>query len=230
MASKPAVAPRELQLGAKLPNIIGQSQLGVIRVHDYMDGGWGLLCTFPQTHHPVWMTELGMMQKLKEQFDARNCRLMAMHIDPTKQQADFLADVDETQEVKVSFPVLADETGELSRMLGLIPAAAPKHAADQHRLPFSCTILLDVGLTVRFLSYYPTCVGRNLYEVLRALDAYQLSIFNQVVTPTNWKVNEDVFVEPDVPSDAAKKLFPQGFHEIRPYLRITASPAITEEK
>uniref|UniRef100_K3XAE5 Thioredoxin domain-containing protein n=1 Tax=Globisporangium ultimum (strain ATCC 200006 / CBS 805.95 / DAOM BR144) TaxID=431595 RepID=K3XAE5_GLOUD len=224
------VVPKELQIGAKLPNIIGQTQVGVVGVHDYMDGAWGVLCTFPQTHHPVWMTELGMMQKLKDQFDARNCRLLALNIDSVKQQEQFLQDVNETQDVKVNFPVVADENGEISRTLGLVPASAPKHAADLHRLPFGCTIVLDVDLTVRFLSYYPICVGRNFYEVLRAVDAFQLAIFNQVVTPTNWKINEDVFVEPDITSDAAKKLFPQGFHEIKSYFRITASPAINDER
>lgn len=223
-------APKELRIGAKLPDLIGQTQVGVVRVHDYLDGAWGVICTFPQTHHPVWATELGMLQKLKEQFDARNCRLLALNIDSLKRQQQFLQDVNETQDVKLSFPVLADESGELSRVLGLIAPNAPKHAADLHRLPFACTIVLDIDLTVRFLSYYPICVGRNLYEVLRALDAFQLAVLNQVVAPTNWKVNEDVFVEPEITSDAAKKLFPQGLHEIKPYFRITASPAITEDK
>lgn len=226
----PSAVPKELQIGAKLPDLIGQTQVGIVRAHDYLDGAWGVLCTFPQTHHPVWATELGMLQKLKEQFDARNCRVLALNVDSLKQQTLFLQDVNETQDVKVSFPILADENGELSRTLGLVPAGAPKHAADLHRLPFSCTIVLDIDLTVRFLCYYPMCVGRNLYEVLRALDAFQLAVFNQIVTPTNWKVNEDVFVEPDISSDAAKKLFPQGFHEIKPYLRIAASPAISEDK
>ncbi|TYZ64464.1 hypothetical protein PybrP1_001724 [[Pythium] brassicae (nom. inval.)] len=223
-------APKELQIGSKLPNLIGQTQVGVVRVHDYLEGAWGVLCTFPQTHHPVWATELGMLQKLKEQFDARNCRVVALNIDSLKRQEQFLRDVNETQDVKLSFPVLADESGELSRALGLVPASAPKHAADLHRLPFACTAVLDIDLTVRFLAYYPICVGRNLYEVLRALDAFQLAVLNQVVAPTNWKVNDDVFVEPELTSDAAKRLFPQGFHEIRPYFRITASPAISEDK
>jgi thioredoxin-dependent peroxiredoxin len=225
----PPGVPKELQIGAKLPNVIGQTQLGVVRVHDYMDGAWGLICTFPQTHHPVWLTELGMLQKLADQFEARNCRVLALHIDSLSRQETFLQDVNETQEVKVGFPVMADDTGELSRSLGLVAAMAPKGAADSHKLPFSCTILLDIDLTVRYIAYYPVSVGRNLYEVLRLLDAFQLATFHQIVTPTNWKVNEDVFVEPAITSDAAKKLFPQGMYEIKSYVRITASPAITDD-
>jgi hypothetical protein len=126
--------------------------------------------------------------------------------------------------------LLADEDGELSRRLGLVAAGAPKHAADAGRLPFSCTLVLDLDLTVRMLTYYPMGVGRNFYEVLRALDALQLSTFEQVVTPVNWKVSDDVFVEPDVTADAAKKLFPQGTHEIKPYVRLTASPSMGNDK
>jgi peroxiredoxin len=73
-------------------------------------------------------------------------------------------------------------------------------------------------------------VGRNLYEYLRALDAFQICIYNQVVTPTNWRISEDVFLEPALQSEAAKRLFPQGFYEIKPYFRITSSPAVNEQK
>ncbi|KAF4319540.1 hypothetical protein BBO99_00004526 [Phytophthora kernoviae] len=191
-----AASSLQVQVGTKLPDLVGESQVGVVRVRDYLAGSWGIICSFPQARHP----------------------------------APFLSDVNETQEVKVGFPVLADEDGELSRRLGVIAAGAPKHAADAGRLPFSCMIILDLDLTVRMLSYYPMGVGRNFYEVLRALDALQLSTFEQVVTPVNWKVSEDVFVEPDVTADAAKKLFPQGTHEIKPYLRLTASPSMGNDK
>ncbi|KAG7397169.1 hypothetical protein PHYBOEH_001163 [Phytophthora boehmeriae] len=225
-----AASSRQVQVGTKLPDLVGESQVGVVRVQDYLAGSWGIICSFPQARHPVWLTELGMLQKLRDQFDARSARVLALHVSSLREQAPFLSDVNETQEVKVGFPVLADEDGELSRRLGLIATGAPKHAADAGRLPFSCTIILDLDLTVRMLSYYPMGVGRNFYEVLRAVDALQLSIFEQVVTPVNWKVSEDVFVDPDLTSDAAKKLFPQGTHEIKPYLRLTASPSMGNEK
>ncbi|KAF4034465.1 C-terminal domain of 1-Cys peroxiredoxin [Phytophthora infestans] len=220
---------RQAQVGSKLPDLVGESQVGVVRAHDYLAGGWGIICSFPQARHPTWLSELGALQKLQDQFEARNARVLALHIASLREQSLFLSDVNETQEVKVKFPVLADEDGELSRRLGLVVAGAPKHAADAGRLPFSCTIVLDLDLTVRMLTYYPMSVGRNFYEVLRALDALQLCTFEQVVTPVNWKVSDDVFVEPDVTTDAAKKLFPQGTHEIKPYVRLTASPSISND-
>ncbi|EGZ30088.1 hypothetical protein PHYSODRAFT_467644 [Phytophthora sojae] len=183
-----AAASRQVQVGSKLPDLVCESQVGVVRAQDYLSGCWGIVCSFPQAKHPVWLSELGMLQKLHDQFEARNARVLALHVSSVREQTPFLADVNETQEVKLGFPVMADEDGELSRRLGLVAAGAPKHAADAGRLPFSCTI--------------------------------------QVVTPVNWKVSDDVFVQPDVTADAAKKLFPQGTHEIKPYVRLTASPSM----
>ncbi|KAF1783683.1 Peroxiredoxin, C-terminal [Phytophthora cactorum] len=203
---------RQVQVGSKLPDLVGESQVGVVRAHDYLAGAWGIICSFPQARHPTWLSELGALQKLHDQFEARNARVLALHVASLREQSPFLSDVNETQEVKVGFPVLADEDGELSRRLGLVAAGAPKHAADAGRLPFSCTIVLDLDLTV-----------------IRALDALQLCTFEQVVTPVNWKVSDDVFVEPDVTATAAKKLFPQGTHEIKSYVRLTASPSISND-
>ncbi|KAH7488092.1 1-Cys peroxiredoxin [Phytophthora ramorum] len=181
---------RQVQVGSKLPDLVCESQVGVVRAQDYLSGSWGVICSFPQARHPVWLSELGALQKLHDQFDARNARVLALNVSSLKEQTPFLADVNETQEVKV----------------------------------------LDLDLTVRMMTYYPMGVGRNFYEVLRALDALQLSTFEQVVTPVNWKVSDDVFVEPDVTAVAAKKLFPQGTHEIKPYARLTASPAMGNDK
>ncbi|RHZ18113.1 hypothetical protein DYB37_004683 [Aphanomyces astaci] len=138
-------AAASVRVGSKIPKMIGTTQMGTIKLHDYIDGAWTLLLTFPQDFHPVWATELGMLTKLKPQFDARNCRVL--------------------------------------------------------------------GLSVGSL-----------------LDGLQLTAYNQVVLPTNWKVNDDVFIEPDITSDAAKALFPHGFHELKPYFRVTPSPTLTEDQ
>ncbi|CAK4669311.1 hypothetical protein LEN26_007072 [Aphanomyces euteiches] len=176
------------------------------------------------------MTELGMLTKLKPQFDARNCRVLGLSISSLKQQARFIDDVNETQDVQINFPIFADESGELSRKLGLIKSSAPGDGFEHFRLPYSAAIILDIDMTARFVFYYPISIGRNLYELIRVLDGLQLAMYNQVVLPTNWKVNDDVVIEPDISSDAAKSLFPHGYHEIKPYFRITPSPAITEEQ
>ena len=228
-------------VGDKIKDIQGESQLGWIRLRDLISGAWGLVITFPMDYHPVWATvcvsyesymikdfflqELGALAKLKSEFDARNCRILGLHVSTAERQDTFIAHVNETQEVEVNFPLIYDIDAKISKRNGLVP-----QDFDSVTKPFkySTILLYDLDLTLRFSMQYPTSVGRNIYEVIRALDALQLSKFNQVVTPTNWKVNDDVFVEPDVTSEAAKLLFPQGFHEIKPYFRITPSPAVVE--
>jgi alkyl hydroperoxide reductase subunit AhpC len=239
---------RRLQLGVRLPDLVGDSQVGVVRARDLLAGSWGVLVAFPRAPDPVWASELGMLQKLKREFDARHCRVLAVSCGraelpvvstgdvkaagavagPAKlaphvaRLVQFLADVNETQEVKVSFPVLADdEGGALARQLGMGEPAGAQ---------FSCMALLDLDLTVRLLVHYPLAVGRNFYELLRALDALQLATFHQVATPANWKASDDVFVAPALAKDDAARLFPQGFHEIKPFLRLTASPAIATDE
>ncbi|EQC41185.1 hypothetical protein SDRG_01161 [Saprolegnia diclina VS20] len=219
-----------LQVGMKIPKLVGSTQMGAIKLHDFIDGAWALLLTFPQDFHPVWITELGMLAKLKPQFDVRNCRVLGLSIGSLKNQARFLDDVNETQDTQVNFPIFADESGLLSRMLGLVnPTSAPS-SADHAVLPYSAAFLMDVDMVIRFAFYYPMSIGRNLYEFIRVLDGLQLAAYNQVVLPTNWKINDDVFVEPDISSEAAKALFPNGFHEIKPYFRVTPAPVLSEDQ
>ncbi|RHY98988.1 hypothetical protein DYB35_011206 [Aphanomyces astaci] len=219
-------AAASVRVGSKIPKMIGTTQMGTIKLHDYIDGAWTLLLTFPQDFHPVWATELGMLTKLKSQFDARNCRVLGLSVGSPR----FLDDVNETQDVQVNFPIFADESGDLSRTLGLISPSAPVHGSEHFKLPYSAAFLLDIDMIVQFVFYYPVAVGRNLYEFIRVLDGLQLTAYNQVVLPTNWKVNDDVFIEPDITSDAAKALFPHGFHELKPYFRVTPSPTLTEDQ
>lgn len=142
-------------------------------------------------------------------------------------QSSFLIDVNATQDVSIDFPVLTDPDGKLSQKLGIVPN-------DFHVVhspcKYSTVLVIDMDLTIQFRIQYPISVGRNIYEMIRSLDAIQLALYNQVVTPSNWKVNDDVFVEPKVTSEAAKTLFPQGFHEIKPYFRITPSPAVMDNE
>ncbi len=87
-------------------------------------------------------------------------------------------------------------------------------------------IIIDPNRKVQLRMDYPVYVGRNFYEVLRALDALQLSLYNKIVTPANWKVGDDVMILPSISNEMAAELFSKGFTEIKPYLRITPQPDI----
>jgi alkyl hydroperoxide reductase subunit AhpC len=71
---------------------------------------------------------------------------------------------------------------------------------------------------------YPASTGRNFDEILRVIDSLQLTAGYKVATPANWKHGEDVIIVPSLSNDDAKKLFPNGWDEQKPYLRVTKQP------
>jgi len=73
---------------------------------------------------------------------------------------------------------------------------------------------------------YPSSTGRNFYEIIRTIDAIQLTLFHKVATPVNWMQGEDVFVKNDVSANQAIAMFPKGFVEIKEWFRITPQPDV----
>jgi alkyl hydroperoxide reductase subunit AhpC len=67
-------------------------------------------------------------------------------------------------------------------------------------------------------------VGRNFDEVLRVVDALQLTAKHKVSTPVNWKQGGEVIISGSVSNDDAKKIYPQGWKEPKPYIRIVPQP------
>ena len=213
---------KPLLLGDEIPNFSCKTQKGEIVLHDYITGGWTVLFSYPTDFTPVCTTEFGMLAKLAPEFSARNCKVIGLSIDSVDSHEAWIKDVNETQDTEVEFPIIADEKGEIARSLGMCPPQAP-HAVSGE-VTVRALYIISPQRTVQMKMTYPTNVGRNFYEVLRCLDALQLSEYHQVGTPANWKNGEDVLILPHVDDVAAKDLFPKGFTPIKPYLRVTPMP------
>ena len=67
--------------------------------------------------------------------------------------------------------------------------------------------------------------GRNFNELLRVIDSLQLTAKHKVATPADWNSGEDVIIVPAVKDEEAKKLFPNGWIAVKPYLRKVADPS-----
>lgn len=203
-----------------VPDFTAQTTKGEINLHDYVTGSWCVLFAHPANFTPVCTTEFGMVAKLAEEFEARNCKILGLSRDTVDAHEAWIKEINETQETEVNFPVIADEDAEISRRLGLCD--------PRGRIVHRTLYIIDPNRVCQLLLVYPENTGRNFYEVLRTLDSLQLTSYHHVGTPANWAAGEDVVILPDVSEESAQDLFPKGFTTIKPYLRITPMPDFAE--
>jgi alkyl hydroperoxide reductase subunit AhpC len=188
---------------------------------------WCVLFSHPKEFTPVCTTELGYMAKAKSEFDRRNVKIIGLSVDPIGSHAKWADDIRETQGVAPNYPLIGDPDLTIAKMWGMLPAAASgdaakRTAADNQTVRNVFVIAPDK--TVRLILVYPMTVGRNFDEVLRVIDSMQLTAKHKVSTPVNWRQGDDVIILPAVSAEDARKLFPQGWKELRPYLRVVPQP------
>lgn len=223
LTEEEATAHLPLQIGDEMVNFSCDSTMGMFNpFHDVIDGHWSVLVTFPKDFDPVGTTELGHMAKLREEFEARNVKLFALSCDTKMSHRRWIDETQELQECSIGFPMIVDDTGEISRLLGLVRPKAV--SAIRALVPATLVIVTDIDRRIRLMMQYPVSTGRNFYEIIRAIDTLQLTMFHQVATPSNWMQGEDVFIVPSLSSNAASTVFPKGFVEIRPWFRLTPQP------
>ncbi|CAM9523086.1 unnamed protein product, partial [Choristocarpus tenellus] len=201
---------RGLQIGDEIPNFTCDTHMGMVTLHPYIDGSWGVILIYLRNNDPVACTNLGMLAKLTEEFEGRNCKLVAIGVDSKIGHRSFIKETQELQDCEIKFPLVADAGGDILSLLGLVRWDALDPAKGT--VPQTTLFLVDLDKRVKLISQYPSTVGQNYYETLRAIDAIQQATFNQVGMPANWKEGEDVFINLDVRAQAGQiqKCYP-GF-------------------
>lgn len=218
-----------LQVGDEVPDFSADSSVGKFTYHDMVDGVWSVLVTFPGDREAVATTEMGQLSKLRDEFEARNVRVMGVSCNTKYRHREWIAAVEDIEGCKVAFPLISDADAEISAKLGLVKHDWKKRnfpSAKAALVPATLVVICDIDKRVRLTMQYPTTTGRNFYEVLRAVDTVQLSLFHQVATPANWNQGEDVFIGPKLSRVAAQSAFPKGMVEQRPWYRTTPQPDI----
>ena len=158
------------------------------------------------------------MAKLKPEFEKRNVKVVGLSVDPIESHAEWVKDINDTQNTTVNFPIIADGDRSVAEMYDMI------HPNSDDKTPVRSVFIVDPGKKLRLTLTYPPSAGRNFAEILRVIDSLQLTTYRKVATPADWQQGEDVVILPTVPDDEAKELFPAGFTTHRPYLRTTAAP------
>jgi len=211
-----------LRLGDVCPDFTAESSEGEFNLYKYIGDGWLVLFSHPGDFTPVCTTELGTTAKLLPDFTKRNCKVAAISVDDNDRHKGWIKDIEETQNCKVSYPIIADPERKVADLYGMLAPNAPQTMAG--KLTVRTVFLIDKDHKLRLSLTYPAATGRNFDEILRVLDALQLTDNSKVATPANWKQGDDVVILPTVSNEDAKKLFPKGFKEVKPYLRFTPQP------
>ncbi len=207
-----------IRLGDTAPNFDAETTEGKINFYDYLGESWGVLFSHPSDYTPVCTTELGTVANYKPEFDKRNTKVIALSIDDLESHKGWVKDIEETQEVKLNYPIIADEDKNVSSLYGMI------HPNEDNKATVRSVFIISPDKKVKLTLTYPPSTGRNFEEILRVIDSLQLTAYHKVATPANWKHGEEVVISPAVSNEDAKDLFPKGYKEVKPYLRLTPQP------
>lgn len=207
-----------LRLGDVAPNFKANTTAGEIDFYDYLGDGWGILFSHPADYTPVCTTELGKTAALQEEFAKRNTKVLAVSVDPLDKHKGWVNDINETQNVHVEFPMIADEDRTVANLYDMIHPNASATATVRS------LFIIAPDKTVKLIITYPASTGRNFQEVLRVLDSLQLTSTYSVSTPADWKDGEDVIIGGAISTEDAYQKFPKGVKIVKPYLRYTPQP------
>ena len=207
-----------LRLGDKAPNFKADTSIGVIDFYEFLGDGWGVLFSHPADYTPVCTTELGRTAALKDEFEKRNVKVAALSVDSADSHREWIKDINETQNVEVEFPIIADENREIAESYDMIHPNASLTATVRS------LFIIAPDKTIKLIITYPASTGRNFQEILRVIDSLQLTANYSVATPADWKEGEDVVITPAVKDEDIATKFPKGHTRVKPYLRLTPQP------
>ncbi len=207
-----------LRLGDVAPNFDALTTQGPVNFYEFLGEGWGILFSHPANYTPVCTTELGMVARLKAEFNKRNTQVIGLSVDPIDDFDGWLADIKDTQGAEVNFPIIADADRTVATLYDMIhPNASTKNTVRS-------VFIIGPDKTLKLSLTYPPSTGRNFAEILRVLDSLQLTADYSVSTPVNWEDGDDVIISPAIPDDQLAAKFPKGYEVVRPYLKVTPQP------
>ena len=217
-----------LKINSLAPDFKAKTTIGDRSFHEWLGDSWGVLFSHPKDFTPVCTTELGSLARMKPEFDKRNVKVIGLSVDPVADHVKWLDDIKDVTGMKPDYPIIADEDLKIAKLYNMLEGDAGttsmgRTAVDNQTVRTVFIIRPDkrIGL---FLTY-PMATGRNFMELLRSIDSMQLTAKHKVATPADWKKGEEVIIVPAVKDDEAKKLFPDGWNAVKPYLRKVPDPS-----
>jgi alkyl hydroperoxide reductase subunit AhpC len=207
-----------LHLGDIAPDFSAETTQGPINFHEWINNSWVMLFSHPADFTPVCTTELGKTALLAGDFAKRGVKAIAISVDDLDSHNQWVPDIEEVNNVKVNFPIIADPEKKVALLYDMI------HPNASEKATVRSVFIIGPDKKIKLTLTYPASTGRNFTELLRVIDSLQLTANYQVATPADWTNGEDVIITPAVSNEDAVTKFPKGFTTIKPYLRKTPQP------
>ena len=217
-----------LRINDIAPDFTVNTTKGEISFHDWIGDGWAVLFSHPKDFTPVCTTELGSLAKLEPEFVKRNVKVIGLSVDTVDDHNAWLNDIEDVTKTRPSYPIVADSELKVAKLYNMLPTSLEggsegRTAVDNQTV--RTVFVIGPDKKIKLFLTYPMATGRNFNELLRVIDSMQLTAKHKVATPANWNKGEEVIIVPAVKDEEAKKLFPEGWKTIKPYLRTVPDPS-----
>lgn len=178
------------RIGDTAPDFEALTTKGKIQFSEFARDKWVVLFSHPADFTPVCTTEMSGFAQRKAEFTALNTELIGLSIDSIHAHLGWVQNVRENTGVYFDFPIIADLDMKVSKLYGMLQPNESETAAVR------AVFFIDPKKKIRLIMYYPLNVGRNMNEILRVLEALQVSDKHRVALPLDWKRGEKVIVPP----------------------------------
>jgi alkyl hydroperoxide reductase subunit AhpC len=207
------------------PDFTADSTAGKITLHEWIGSSYAILFSHPKDFTPVCTTEFGAVAQLVPEFTKRNTKVMGVSVDNVDAHMKWKRDIEAFSGVPADFPIIDDTSLQVSKLYNMLPAGAylPDNRTPANTATVRTVFIIGPDKKIRLTISYPMSVGRNFAEILRALDAIQITDGVPIATPANWIPGQDVIVGLSLNDEQAKEKF--GTLDIKlPYLRLIKAP------
>ena len=206
-----------LHLGDTAPNFTAETTDGTFDFHEWKAGSWAVLFSHPADYTPVCTTELGTTARRNPDFASRNVKLIALSIDPIEEHHGWAPDIGEVGGTDLNFPIIADEDRKVADLYDMI------HPGEGDASTVRSVFVIDPDNRIRLTLTYPKSVGRNFDEIVRVIDALQLTDRFPIATPADWLPGDRVIASTGLSTEEARSTF-DNVEEVKPYLRFVDQP------
>lgn len=208
------------------PDFTADSTAGEIKFHDWIGDSYAILFSHPKDFTPVCTTEFGAVARLVPEFVKRNTKVMGVSVDSVEDHVKWKRDIEAFAGAPADFPIIDDTSLNVSKHYEMLPAGAylPDNRTPADSATVRTVFIIGPDKKVRLTMSYPMSVGRNFAEIMRALDAVQITDGAAIATPADWVPGEDVIIGLGLNDEQAKEQF--GELDIKlPYLRFAKAPS-----